>query len=65
MRDMTDRRASEEVLRASEERYRRLHETLSDAFVMTSMSGRLLGWNDAYQQMLGYSADELQSHDLR
>ena len=59
VRDMTDRRASEEVLRASEERYRRLHETLSDAFVMTSMSGRLLRWNDAYQQMLGYSADEL------
>ena len=57
--DITARKAVDEALRASEDRYRRLHESLTDAFVLVDMSGRLIDWNQAYQNMLGYTPDEL------
>jgi PAS domain S-box-containing protein len=50
----------EKLLQESEAKYRRLHESMMDAFVMVDMSGRLLEFNHAYLEMLGYSADELQ-----
>ncbi len=53
----------EKLLRESEAKYRRLHESMMDAFVMVDMSGRLLEFNHAYREMLGYSADELQRHN--
>jgi PAS domain S-box-containing protein len=43
----------------SEARYRRLYESMMDAFNMTDMSGRLLEFNYAFREMLGYSASEL------
>ena len=61
VQDLVERIRAEDALRASEERYRRLHESLTDAFVMTDMAGRLVAHNDAYRQMLGYSPEELQS----
>src|SRR3989338_11126455 len=49
----------ERLLQESETRYRRLHESMMDAYVMTDMSGRLLEFNHTYREMLGYSAVEL------
>ena len=49
----------ERLLQESEAKYRRLHESMIDAYVMTDMSGRLLEFNHTYREMLGYSADEL------
>lgn len=49
----------EKSLLESEAKYRRLHESMRDAFVMMDMSGRLLEFNRVYQEMLGYSAEEL------
>ncbi|RJX25960.1 MAG: response regulator [Desulfurivibrio sp.] len=46
-------------LRRSEARYRRLHESMRDAFVVVDMEGRLLEWNKAYRSMLGYTDAEL------
>ncbi|OGT08406.1 MAG: hypothetical protein A3J49_11930, partial [Gallionellales bacterium RIFCSPHIGHO2_02_FULL_57_16] len=46
-------------LQESEIRYRRLHESMMDAFVMVDMTGHLLEFNHSYQEMLGYSAVEL------
>jgi len=58
---MLNRLSQREILlRESETRYRRLHESMMDAYVMTDMSGRLLEFNHVYREMLGYSADELQ-----
>jgi PAS domain S-box-containing protein len=54
-----DRRQAEKALRQSELKYRRLHETMRDAFVSVDMTGRLQECNLVYQQMLGYSAAEL------
>jgi len=57
--DITERQAAEETLRASEERYRRLHESLLDAFAQVDMSGYIRECNQSFQDMVGYSAAEL------
>lgn len=48
-----------EALRRSEARYRRLHETMTDAYVLVDMAGRILECNAAYCGMLGYTEAEL------
>ena len=57
--DITQRQRMEEALRQSESKYRRLHESMTDAYVQSDIQGRLLEWNPAYQTMLGYANDEL------
>ncbi|MFN3544803.1 MAG: EAL domain-containing protein [Thiobacillus sp.] len=49
----------QKALLANEERYRRLHESMVDAYVRTDLDGRLVEWNHAYEEMLGYTADAL------
>jgi PAS domain S-box-containing protein len=61
---LTIRRAGEkwqmaDSLRSSEARYRRLHDSMTDAFVVVDMDGRLLEWNKVYRSMLGYTESEL------
>lgn len=50
---------TQETLRESEERYRRLHESMTDAFAMVDMEGRIIEANRAYQELTGYSEDDL------
>ena len=50
---------SHEKTRLNEEKYRRLHESMRDAFIHVDMEGNILEWNTAYEQMLGYSGEEL------
>jgi two-component system, cell cycle sensor histidine kinase and response regulator CckA len=57
--DITAQKRTEEALRESEAKYRRLHETMMDAFVHVDMAGHILEANRAYQAMVGYSEDEL------
>jgi len=57
--DVTERKQAEVALRASEARYRRLHETMRDAFVQVDMAGRIVEFNPAYRDMLGYAGGEL------
>lgn len=50
-----------------ETKYRRLHESMRDAYAMVDMAGRLIDFNHAFQDLLGYSAEELHQlsyHDL-
>jgi len=58
--DITERKRTEEALRESELKHRRLYESMMDAFVAVDMSGRIQEFNPSYQAMLGYSAEELQ-----
>ncbi len=44
----------QQQLAANEQRYRRLHESMVDAYAQVDMSGRLVEWNRAFEQMLGY-----------
>ena len=57
--DVTERKEMENSLRTSEARYRRLHETMRDAFGIVDMAGRLQECNHAFQAMLGYTEAEL------
>lgn len=57
--DISARKRAEAALRQSEERYRMLHETMRDAFVQTTFDGKILALNDAFCELVGYSAKEL------
>ena len=57
--DITERKHMVQALRESEAKYRRLHESMTDASVVVDMTGRIMEFNPAYQAMLGYTADEL------
>ncbi len=57
--DITDRKKVELALRRSEAKYRTLHESMRDAFASIDMSGHFLEFNQTYQEMIGYSAEEL------
>lgn len=54
-------REAEAALRISEGKYRRLHESMTDGFVLVDMAGNILESNLAYEQMLGYTKEELQN----
>lgn len=59
--DITRRKADELALRASEEKYRLLHDSISDAFAGVNFEGRIIDSNPAFREMIGYSAEELEN----
>ncbi|HTT04643.1 MAG TPA: PAS domain S-box protein [Steroidobacteraceae bacterium] len=59
-RDLTQRRAHEEELRRSEERFRLLVEGVAEyAIFMLDPNGRVSTWNSGAQRIKGYTADEI------
>ncbi|HJW08681.1 MAG TPA: PAS domain S-box protein, partial [Holophagaceae bacterium] len=56
--DITRRRAAEEAVRQSEERFRALAESASDAIVSTDDQGLLVYWNGAAEAIFGHQAEE-------
>ena len=56
--DITERRAIEEALRASEERFRAVIETASDAFVSVDTAGRIVEWNRKAEETFGWTREE-------
>ena len=48
-----------EVVLESEEKYRKLHESLMDAFVSVDMDGNIQEFNNEYIKMLKYPVDEI------
>jgi PAS domain S-box-containing protein len=55
----SERRKAEEALRASEERWRKLFENSSAGIALITLDGRLFAANSAFQNMLGYTEQEL------
>ncbi len=58
-RDISERRAAEERLRESEQKYRNLFDESRDAIYVTSKDGRFLDANRALIELFGYTRREL------
>ncbi len=62
-RDVTERELMEEALRESEERFSLAFAKAPVGMVLTTPDGRIVEINQAYVEMLGYSREELETHD--
>ncbi len=59
-RDLTERRAADERLRQSEDRFRVLLEGIEDyAIFMLDPEGRVTSWNSGAQRIMGYAVSEI------
>lgn len=56
--DITDRKLSEEKLRASEEKYRNLFDNASDAIITLDLDDRITSWNASAESILGWTEKE-------
>ncbi|MBD3369918.1 PAS domain S-box protein [Candidatus Fermentibacteria bacterium] len=57
--DVHEMKKAEEAQRESEKRYRKLYESMMDAFVATDMDGRIVEFNQRYLDLLGYTEEEI------
>jgi PAS domain S-box-containing protein len=64
-RDITDRRHAEQLLRASEERFRKILETSGEGIVLRDTEGYITFTNERFPAMLGYTVDELVGKHIR
>lgn len=56
--DITDRRHFEDVLGASEERYRKLFDNASDAIITIDLEDRVTSWNRSAEKLFGWKSSE-------
>ncbi|MEP6850817.1 MAG: PAS domain S-box protein [Acidobacteriota bacterium] len=59
VRDVSERKESEEKVRASAKRFRALIENSSDAIALFGADGSVIWASDSTPQVLGYTADEM------
>jgi PAS domain S-box-containing protein len=59
-RDLTDKKAADDVLRMSEERYHQMVAEVQDyAIILLSPEGVILNWNAGAEKIKGYTAEEV------
>ena len=59
-----ERRQADEMLKASEERYRIILETAQDAIICLEYTGKISVWNKKAEEMFGYPPAEMIGNDL-
>ena len=64
VRDITERKLAEEALRESEERYRIVTETASEAIITIDESSTILFVNSSTEKIFGYSAKDMLGEQL-
>ncbi len=62
--DVTERKLAEEAVRESEESYRIVAETASDAIIKIDVDSRILFVNSAVERIFGYTVEELIGESL-
>ena len=62
IQDITDRKLAEQELVKSRERYQDIFTKSKDAIYICTLEGRLLDYNQATEQLFGYSKEELENH---
>ncbi len=65
VRDITERKLSDEALRKSEMRYRALFEFANDAVFLMNLGGEQILVNNKAAEMLGYSIEELSGRSFK
>jgi PAS domain S-box-containing protein len=59
LQDITDRKLAEAALKESEQRFRAIFENSATGIALGDMDGLILAANPSFQQLFGYSAEEL------
>ncbi len=65
VRDVTQRKKAEDALRASEEKYRGILESMQESYFEVDLGGNFTFFNEAAMTMSGYSREELQGMNYR
>ncbi|MGZ3580369.1 MAG: PAS domain S-box protein [Syntrophales bacterium] len=65
LRDITERKQTEELLRQSEEKYRTIIENIQDGYFEVDLAGNLTFFNDTTCRHFGYTAEELKGMNYR
>jgi len=65
IRDVSERKRTEEKLRESEEKHRSILENIEDGYFEVDIAGNFTFFNDSVAKILGYSRDELMGMNNR
>ncbi|MHB1153491.1 MAG: PAS domain S-box protein [Eubacteriales bacterium] len=60
LQDVTERRKAEDALRESEEKHRRLFETMTQGVIYQAADGKIISANPAAERILGMTIDQMQ-----
>jgi PAS domain S-box-containing protein len=64
-RDITQSQHAEQSLRESEEKFRKITTYAQEAIIMADEERRVTFWNEAAEQMFGYTSQEAVGHDFQ
>ncbi len=63
IQDITERKVAEQEMAKSQERYQDIFDKSKDAIYICTLKGKLVDFNEATADLLGYSPDELKAID--